>query len=435
VADLVLATDYVQLGADDVVAQASSTSFDAATFEIWGALLNGARLACIDRDALLSPATLGAQLARAGVTTMFITTALFNQLAREIAPVLGGLKYLLFGGEQCDAGWVEHVLEHGRPQHLLHVYGPTETTTFATWHEVTEVRPGCTVPIGKPLANMRAYVLDAQRRPVPVGVAGELWIGGTGVARGYLNRLELTAERFVDNPFVAGERLYRTGDIGRWLADGSIEFIGRNDHQVKIRGLRIELGEIEARLAQQAGVREALVLAREDVPGDRRLVAYVAGEVDVPVLRASLAAALPDYMVPAAFVVLDALPLTPNGKVDRQALPAPQDDAYAGAEYAPPQGEVEQAIAGIWAGLLGLERIGRHDHFFRLGGHSLLAVRAVTALQRRFDVDLAMRDVFAHPVLCELADHIINLQLEQFDPSELFQIAEEIQRAPSPSAQ
>ena len=193
-----------------------------------------------------------------------LTTALFNQLAREIAPVLGGLKYLLFGGEQVDAGWVEHVLAHGRPQHLLHVYGPTETTTFATWHEVTEVRPGCTVPIGKPLANMRAYVLDAQRRPVPVGVAGEIYIGGRGVARGYLNRAELNAERFVDNPFIAGERLYKTGDLARWLPDGAIEFIGRNDHQVKIRGLRIELGEIEARLAQLPGVRAAVVLARED---------------------------------------------------------------------------------------------------------------------------------------------------------------------------
>jgi amino acid adenylation domain-containing protein len=435
VADLVLATDYVQLESTDAIAQASSTSFDAATFEIWGALLNGARLVCIDRDALLSPSALGAEIDRSGVNVMFITTALFNQLAREIAPVLGGLKYLLFGGEQVDAGWVEHVLAQGRPQHLLHVYGPTETTTFATWHEVTEVRPGCTVPIGKPLANMRAYVLDARRQPVPVGVAGEIYIGGRGVARGYLNRLQLTAERFIDNPFIAGERLYKTGDVGRWLPDGAIEFIGRNDHQVKIRGLRIELGEIESRLAALEGVRDAIVLARQDGEGDKRLVAYVVGDVDVPTLRTSLGAALPDYMVPAAFVVLDALPLNPNGKVDRKALPAPQDDAFAGAVYEAPQGPVEEVVAEIWKCLLGREQIGRSDHFFRIGGHSLLAVRAVTALQHHFDVDIAIGDVFRHAVLSELADHIVNLQLEQFDPSELLQIAEEVQRDSPQSAQ
>src|SRR6202041_200574 len=212
----------------------------------------------------------------------------------------------------------------------------------------------------------------------PIGVSGEIYIGGAGVARGYLNRPELTAERFVADPF-SGEacaRLYRTGDLGRWRPDGSIEYLGRNDHQVKIRGFRIELGEIESRLLNCPGLREAVVLAREDQPGEKRLVAYFTGEPDIPVatLRSHLADTLPDYMVPAAYVRLEALPLTPNGKLDRRALPAPEDDAYGERAYEAPEGPIETAIAAIWSELLHLERIGRHDNFFELGGLSLLAV-------------------------------------------------------------
>ena len=217
--------------------------------------------------------------------------------------------------------------------------------------------------------------------PYRLGRSGEIYIGGAGVARGYLNRPELTAERFLSSPFVQGDRLYRTGDLGRYLPDGNIEFLGRNDHQVKIRGFRIELGEIEARLAEHPQVREAVVVAREAADGDKRLVAYYTAEPDAQLeaadLRSRLAAALPDHMVPAAFVSLQTMPLTPNGKLDRKALPDPGEAAYARQSYEPPQGEVEQALAAIWAELLGVERVGRHDNFFELGGHSLLAVRMV----------------------------------------------------------
>ena len=274
-----------------------------------------------------------------------------------------------------------YLLHATPPQHLVHCYGPTETTTFSLAYEVTAVTPGITIPIGRPIANTRVYILDTHRLPVPIGVAGELYIGGAGVARGYLNRPELTAERFIESPFVPGDRLYKTGDLARYLADGTIEFLGRNDFQVKIRGFRIELGEIEARLGQYDGIRDAVVLAREDTPGDKRLVAYYTTGDTHPIaldeLRAQLLATLPEYMVPSAYVALDAFPLTPNGKLDRKALPAPDGSAYAVRAYEAPSGEIETAIAQIWCALLDLPRVGRQDNFFALGGHSLLVIRVI----------------------------------------------------------
>src|SRR6185436_6473607 len=265
--------------------------------------------------------------------------------------------------------------------------------------------------IGRPIANARIYLLDAHGEPVPLGAVGEIHVGGAGVARGYLNRPELTAERFIDSPFVAGERLYKTGDLARYRADGNLIFLGRNDHQVKVRGFRIELGEIEARLAEHAAVRQAVVLAREDTAGDPRLVAYVVYTPEAQeqepgaraaLLRAHLAAQLPEYMVPAAYVGLEALPLTPNGKLDRKALPAPEDAAYARQSYEPPEGEIEQTLARIWSELLGVERIGRRDNFFELGGHSLLAIQLLERL-RRGGLSAEVRDLFAAPVLADFA--------------------------------
>ena len=263
------------------------------------------------------------------------------------------------------------------------------------------------IPIGRPIANTQIYILDIHGEPVPIGVAGELYIGGAGVARGYLNRPELTAERFLSDPFVAepGARVYRTGDLGRWLPDGNIEFLGRNDFQVKIRGFRIELGEIEARLALYPGIREAVVIAREDTPGDKRLVAYYTstgpqGDLDAlgaEALRAHLSAALPEYMVPAAYVRLESLPLTPNGKLDRRALPAPDADAYATRGYEAPQGETETILAGIWAEVVRLDRVGRHDNFFELGGHSLLAITLIERM-RRLGLQVDVRAIFATPI-------------------------------------
>jgi len=283
-------------------------------------------------------------------------------------------------------------------------------------------------PIGRPIANTRIYLLDAQGEPVPVGVAGEIHVAGDGVARGYLNRPDLNAERFIKDPFSndPGARMYKTGDLGRWLEDGSIEFLGRNDFQVKIRGFRIELGEIEARLAEHPAVRETAVLAREDGPGDKRLVAYYTGDADVAAdhLRAHLAETLPEYMVPAAFVQLEALPLTANGKLDRKALPAPDASAVRG--YEAPQGETEQALAAIWQDILQIERVGRQDNFFEMGGHSLLVVKLVREIKQQFEVELVLHDVFIAPVLSFLAERIIDAQLAQFDEDDLLQVMRSI---------
>ncbi|HET7462338.1 MAG TPA: condensation domain-containing protein, partial [Longimicrobium sp.] len=317
---------------------------------------------------------------------------------------------LIVGGDALDAGTIARVVRRGGPERLLNGYGPTETTTFAATHRITSVPEGARgIPLGRPIANTRIYVLDGRGEPVPVGAAGELYVGGAGVAHGYLNRPGLTAERFVPDPFGGepGARLYRTGDLGRWLADGTIEFAGRNDFQVKVRGHRVELGEIEARLLEHPSVREAVVLVREDAPGDRRLVAYFVATdqaLDAQALRSHLAAGLPEYMVPAAFVRLEALPLTPTGKVDRRALPAPEGDAYAARGYeAPVVGETEAAVAQVWAEVLGVERVGRHDHFFELGGHSLLAMRTISRLRQVLGAEVAMGDLFARPVLADFA--------------------------------
>jgi acyl carrier protein len=254
---------------------------------------------------------------------------------------------------------------------------------------------------------------------------GELYIGGAGVARGYLNRAELTAEKFLPDPFVEepGARMYRTGDLGRWLADGNIEFLGRNDLQVKIRGFRIELGEIEARLMEHPAVREAVVIAREDTAGDKRLAAYYtdAGEdsLSAEQLRSHLSARLPEYMVPAAYVRLESLPLTPNGKLDRKALPAPESDAYSTRGYEAPQGETEARLAGIWAEVLKLDRVGRHDNFFALGGHSLLAIRVIMRVQQVFDVQVGFVDLVERPTLASFAEHVIDFQLAEYQLEDL----------------
>jgi amino acid adenylation domain-containing protein len=422
---LVMGSDYVVLGPQDRLAHLSNPSFDAATFEVWGALLNGGTVVVIDRDSVLSPRSLAAVLREKQISTMFVTTALFNRLAQDLPSAFATVRDVLFGGEAVDPRMVRVVLANGRPQRLLHVYGPTEGTTYSTWQIVTEVRSEAhTVPIGRPLANGTCYVLDKWLQPVPVGVAAELYIGGEGLAHGYWRRPELTSERFIANPFgVSGSRIYCTGDLVRYLADGTIEYLGRNDHQVKIRGFRIELGEIEARLSSCPGVGEAVVLAREEAAGEKRLVAYYtqAGDgagVEVDGLRGHLSSVLPDYMVPAAYVRLDALPLTPNGKLDRQALPAPEGDAYARRGYEAPVGEVEETLASIWSEVLGQARVGRHDNFFELGGHSLLAVQLLDRIRRVY-AKISLSDVFAAPRLSALAERIIDAQLAELDPREL----------------
>ncbi|MCG1019858.1 non-ribosomal peptide synthetase, partial [Mycetohabitans sp. B4] len=314
------------------------------------------------------------------ISVLWLTVGLFNQMAVELGPVFPQLKALIVGGDALDASVVAQVLRDSPPQQLINGYGPTESTTFATTYRITAVPKGnVNIPIGRPIANTQVYLLDAHGQPVPLGAVGELYIGGAGVAQGYLNRPELTAECFVRDPFSdeADARMYKTGDLARYLPDGNLEFVGRNDEQVKIRGFRIEPGEIEACLVQHAQVRDAVVLVRGEGV-EKRLVAYVVAEADeqlVSELRTHVAARLPEYMVPAALVRLDALPLTANGKLDRRALPEPDAGALAHQAYEAPQGELETTLAQIWAELLEVERVGRHDSFFALGGHSLLAVR------------------------------------------------------------
>ncbi|HZG42966.1 MAG TPA: amino acid adenylation domain-containing protein, partial [Longimicrobium sp.] len=412
VVQLVVETDYVRFRPGDRVAQASNASFDALTFEAWGAFLNGATLVGIPRDVLLSPSALHRMLREERITTLYQTTALLNQLSREQPDVFAPLREVLFGGQAVDADSVRRLLKAGGPERLLHMYGPTETTAWCSWEPVEHVpEDALTVSVGRPTGNQRIYLLDAALNPVPVGVRGEAYAGGDGVVRGYLDRPGLTAERFVPDPFASepGARMYRTGDRLRWKADGRLEFIGRVDEQVKVRGFRIEPGEIEATLTAHAGVHEARVIVREDEPGEQRLVAYVVGEADADALREHLRLSLPEYMVPSAFVGLEGIPLTPNGKLDVKALPAP-DLTSAEGQYVAPSTPVEEVLAGIWAEVLRLERVGANDSFFEVGGHSLLATRVVSRVRAVFSVELPLRALFEGPTVAEMAVRVEELR-------------------------
>ncbi|HYO62150.1 MAG TPA: amino acid adenylation domain-containing protein, partial [Pyrinomonadaceae bacterium] len=410
VSRLVFDTNYVSLRPDDRMAQVSNSSFDAATFEIWGALLHGAQLVGISKDVALAPLELAARIKEERVGVMFLTTALFNQIARAMPDAFASMRYVLFGGEAADPNSVREVALNGPPEHLMNVYGPTENTTFSTWFRVREVAEGVhTIPIGAPISNTRAYVLDRRQRPVPVGVAGELYLGGDGLARDYLNRPALTAERFVPDPFTdePGARLYRTGDLVRFLADGQIEFVGRIDQQVKIRGFRIELGEIEAVLNEHESVSESVVVAREDAPGERRLVGYLTGAPGLKIgdVRSYLKERLPDYMVPSFFVLLDELPLTVNGKVDRRRLPEPSREAAAG-ERERARTAAEEMVANVFGQVLKVGAVGVGESFFELGGHSLLATQVMSRVREAFGVELPLRTLFEHPTVGELSRRI-----------------------------
>jgi amino acid adenylation domain-containing protein/non-ribosomal peptide synthase protein (TIGR01720 family) len=416
VARLVLSTNYIDLRPGDRMGQASSFAFDAITFEVWGALLNGACLVGIDRETTLSPEQLAERLREARISTLFLTPALFNQVAQLAPAAFAAVRDLLLGGEALDPRWVREVLDAVPPRRLKNAYGPTETTTFATSYTVEQLGEGmASVPIGRPIANTVTYVLDDRLEPVPLGVEGELYIGGDGLARCYVGRPGQTAEQFLPHPFASrpGERLYRTGDRVRLRADGAIEFLGRVDTQVKIRGFRIEPGEIEAVLAHQPGVSAALVTMRPDVPSGKGLVAYVVTNGDdAPgpgALREHLREELPEFMVPAYYVFLDRFPVTPNGKVDRAALPAPVFAAASADRRAADDGrseapttEAERAIAKVYEAVLGRDRIGVHDSYFELGGDSIIAIQLVSRLKRA-GWEVSMRDLFEHPTVKSLA--------------------------------
>ncbi|HEX7736861.1 MAG TPA: amino acid adenylation domain-containing protein, partial [Ktedonobacteraceae bacterium] len=414
---LVLQTNYIQFEPADRVAQASNTSFDAATYEIWGALLNGATLVGVPREVTLAPRAFAAFLESQHISVLLLTTALFHQIAQEVPDAFRTLRHLSFGGEAVNPNRVKIILTAGRPEYLLHLYGPAENTTISTWYAVEDVpEAALTVPIGAPIANSQAFILDHQMQLVPPGCPGELYLGGDGLARGYWNRPDLTAEHFVPHPFSSrlGARLYRTGDLVRARADGQLEFLGRVDFQVKVRGFRIEPGEIEVILSQHPDIHEAIVLLREDAPEEKRLVAYLVPKPermpDLRQLRQYLQARLPDYMLPAALVILERLPLNPNGKLDRRALPPPEySNPDLGAQYAPPRNHAEELLTAIWAEVLGREHVGIYDNFFESGGHSLLATRVISRIQQVFQVTLPLRSLFEHPYVAELATAVTQI--------------------------
>ncbi|NEP36451.1 amino acid adenylation domain-containing protein, partial [Moorena sp. SIO3B2] len=392
---LVCNTNYVQLKPTDRLAQVSSTSFDAATFEIWGGLLHGAMVVIITKSLLLSPQEFVNYIKQEKITTLFLTTALFNQLAYSVPEAFSTLKNLLFGGEAVDPKSVKQVVEKGAPERLLHVYGPTENTTFSSWYKVNQVAEGATnLPIGKPISNTKIYILDSQLQPVPIGVVGELHVRGDGLARGYHKRAELTAEKFISNPFENKSKLYKTGDLARYLPDGNIEFIGRIDHQVKVRGYRIETGEIEATINQHTQVKETVVLARKDNSGNKGLVAYIVLESEtlegsdteqieqIGKVKQYLKDRLPEYMIPSRFILLPQLPLTPNGKVDRNVLPVPDGELVSSQEFVPPQTKTQKTLAEIWQEVLGIKQVGIHDNFFEIGGDSIISIQIVARAQK-----------------------------------------------------
>ncbi|MGF6482694.1 amino acid adenylation domain-containing protein [Paraburkholderia sp. JPY419] len=409
-----------------------SFSFDFSVWELWGALRHGGCVVLVPGHVARAPSAFDELIRRYGVTVLNQTPSAFRALmdVESHSRVPNRLRYVIFGGERLDPSmlrsWSGRYSGHA-PQ-LINMYGITEMTVHVTYRSLGQSdSSGPGGLIGRRIPDLRIYLLDGHGEPVPFGAVGELYIGGAGVARGYLNRAELSA-RFMADPFSGqpGARMYRTGDLARYLPDGNLEFLGRTDEQVKIRGFRIEPGEVAAHLCGHAWVREAVVVAREERAGEPQLVAYVVAAAEAQeaqlagTLRAHLVGQLPDYMVPAAFVPLAALPLTVNGKLDRRALPAPADDAYARRGYEAPRGELETVLAQLWAELLGLERVGRYDHFFELGGHSLLAVRLLSRLSQIAGVELSLAMLFARPVLADLARMTAIALIErEFDPDEL----------------
>ncbi|MEQ1513138.1 MAG: amino acid adenylation domain-containing protein [Lysobacteraceae bacterium] len=403
------------LAATDTLCAITTLSFDIALLELMLPLTVGARVALADRITASDGEALAAMLETVDASVMQATPATWRML---LDAGWGGRPQmrLFCGGEALPRELADRLLECGRE--LWNVYGPTETTV---WSTVERVQPGqAPVAIGRPIDNTEVYVVDKHLQLVPAGIPGELLIGGLGVAKGYLDRPELTAEKFIADTLGqrANGRLYRTGDLARWRRDGRLEAIGRIDHQVKLRGFRIELGEIESVLAAHDAVAQAIVICREDRPGDKRLVAYLVpadGEIDIAALRTAARERLPEYMMPSAFMTMDRLPLTPNGKVDRRALPAPDADAFAVAEYTPPRNAEEETLVALWAEVLGRPQIGIHDNFFDLGGHSLLATQLVTRMQKALGGDIGLRMMFEAPTVAEFSVLLLRRRTENLD--------------------
>ncbi len=431
---LFAATNWYNFNSQDVWTLFHSYAFDFSVWEIWGALLYGGRLVVVPYLLTRAPESFYQLLCQEKVTILNQTPSAFRQLiqAEQSIATVGfvNLRLVIFGGEALEAKSLQPWFErHGdtSPQ-LVNMYGITETTVHVTYRPLSKADLNNTASvIGRPIPDLQVYVLDEHKQPVPIGVGGEMYVGGAGVARGYLNRPELTAERFISNPFDKS-KLYKTGDLARYLPNGELEYLGRIDQQVKVRGFRIELGEIEALLASHPAVWESVVVVREDEPGDKRLVAYVVLNTEqfpkAAELRQFLKAKLPEYMVPSAFVVLESLPLTSNGKVDRRALRAPDlySDACGGLrlrtdKYVAPRNTIEELLAQIWAQVLKVEQVGVDDNFFTLGGHSLLATQLVSRIRNIFKVELPLRELFGTATLADLAHLIEQLQQQNLQLS------------------
>ncbi|MGK2915905.1 MAG: amino acid adenylation domain-containing protein, partial [Porticoccaceae bacterium] len=400
----------LRLGISDRVLLRTSISFDASVWELFAPLAAGAALVLAGDNHRGDTAYIARAIREHHVTVMQAVPSLLSVLLEEQSfSECQSLRYVICGGEALDRTLARRFVECLPAATLANCYGPTEASIGTTCFEIHDIATGTgTVPIGKPIGNARCHILDTELQPVPVGVIGELHIGGVGLARGYLNRPELTAERFIADPFRSGERLYRTGDLARYLPDGTIEYSGRIDHQVKLRGFRIEPGEIESALCAHAEVRQCVVLAREDHPGTKRLVAYAVVDdldIDVSALTEHLRQRLPEHMIPSVIVPLTDLPLTNSGKLNRKALPEP-DIGSSDAEFVAPRSPLEHNLAQIWRELLGAERIGVHDNFFDLGGHSLLATRMMARLRSNLAAEVPLRLLFEAPTVAELAARI-----------------------------
>lgn len=422
---LVKETNYASFTSDEIFLQLAPISFDASTFEIWGSLLNGAKLVvmCAHTPTL---SEIAQAIAKHQITTLWLTAALFHLMVEQQLDKLKSIRQLLAGGDVLSPTHVAKAIKSLPGCRLINGYGPTENTTFTCCYTVEELTEITTIPIGRPISNTQVYILDSQLQPVPIGVSGELYIGGDGLARGYLNLPELTKERFISIPptplnkgGVKGwgikDRLYKTGDLARYLTDGNIEFLGRIDRQVKIQGFRIELGEIEAVLNTHPQVKQSAVIVTEDSSGDKHLVSYVAGDrqsLTVKQLREFLKQKLPEYMLPNAFVILDALPITANGKLDRKALPAP-DGVSQSDESIAPRTLSEEIIANVFALVLDMENVGVDDDFFEWGGNSLQAVKLVSIISKETGCDISIRQIFEHSTVAQLATVLDRLQEEK----------------------
>ncbi|MBC9909503.1 non-ribosomal peptide synthase/polyketide synthase [Chitinophaga varians] len=408
VTSLVMQPNYVSLQPTDAILSAGSLSFDATTFEYWGALLNGGRLVLSPENNLLDTEVLKQELYGKQVTVLFITTGWFNQLVDTDVSVFAHLHAILTGGEKMSEKHVVRFRTAYPDIRISNIYGPTENTTFSLSYPIHEKGLTVNTPIGMPLNNRTAYILDAALQLVPVGVAGELYVGGDGVARGYLNREELTAERFIPHPFskTPGDRLYKTGDMARWRPNGAVEYLGRQDDQVKVRGFRIELGEVESVLLQYPHVSQTVVIAKAGENGNKRLLGYIVpkGDFERDKLVAWLRERLPDYMMPSYLIPLEKLPMTVNGKVDKKALPDPDTIIQSSQDYVAPATPTEKALADFWKEQLEMERVSIHDNYFEAGGNSLLAIHLIALIRKQLAGEISISDIFDYPTIAELAN-------------------------------